>query len=68
MELDMVLMPLSLVAILTMSLVAIYQDNVKRLLAYSSVAQIGYMVLGISLRARCWASPPGSCTSSTTRS
>ena len=26
---------------------AIYQTNVKRLLAYSSVAQVGYMVLGI---------------------
>ena len=49
MQLDMVLMPLALVAILTMSLVAVYQGNVKRLLAYSSVAQIGYMVLGISL-------------------
>jgi multicomponent Na+:H+ antiporter subunit D len=48
MQLDMVLMPLSLVAILAMSMVAIYQDNVKRLLAFSSVAQIGYMVLGIS--------------------
>jgi multicomponent Na+:H+ antiporter subunit D len=48
MQLDMVLMPLSLVAILAMSLVAIYQENVKRLLAFSSVAQIGYMVLGIS--------------------
>ena len=48
MQLDMVLMPLAVVAILTMSLVAIYQQNVKRLLAYSSVAQIGYMVLGIS--------------------
>jgi multicomponent Na+:H+ antiporter subunit D len=48
MQLDKILMPLSMVAILTMSLVAIYQDNVKRLLAYSSVAQIGYMVLGIS--------------------
>ena len=48
MHLDMVLMPLALVAILTMSLVAIYEGNVKRLLAYSSVAQIGYMVLGIS--------------------
>ena len=30
------------------STVAIFQDNVKRLLAYSSVAQIGYMILGIS--------------------
>jgi multicomponent Na+:H+ antiporter subunit D len=48
MQLDMVLMPLSLIAILAMSLVAIYQENVKRLLAFSSVAQIGYMVLGIS--------------------
>ena len=48
MHLDMVLMPLALVAILAMSLVAIYQANVKRLLAFSSVAQIGYMVLGIS--------------------
>lgn len=48
MQLDMVLMPLALVAILAMSLVAIYQTNVKRLLAFSSVAQIGYMVLGIS--------------------
>ena len=49
MQLDRILMPLAIVAILTMSLVAIYQGNVKRLLAYSSVAQIGYMVLGISL-------------------
>lgn len=31
------------------SLVAIFQTNAKRLLAYSSVAQIGYMVLGISM-------------------
>ena len=49
MQLDKVLMPLALVAILTMSMVAIYQGNVKRLLAYSSVAQIGYMVLGTSI-------------------
>jgi len=48
MQLDRILMPLAVVAILSMSLVAIYQENVKRLLAYSSVAQIGYMVLGIS--------------------
>jgi len=48
MQLDMVLMPLAVVAILAMSTVAVYQVNVKRLLAFSSVAQIGYMVLGIS--------------------
>ncbi len=31
------------------SLAAVFQDDVKMLLAYSSVAQIGYMLLGISL-------------------
>ena len=34
-------------AILIASVYAIYQVDVKRLLAYSSVAQIGYMALGI---------------------
>jgi multicomponent Na+:H+ antiporter subunit D len=48
MRLDYVLLPLGLVAIFTMSLVAIFQENVKRMLAYSSLAQIGYMVIGIS--------------------
>jgi len=45
----MVLMPLALIAIFSMSGVAIFQENVKRMMAYSSVAQIGYMVLGISM-------------------
>ncbi|MCG8509543.1 MAG: monovalent cation/H+ antiporter subunit D family protein, partial [Rhodospirillales bacterium] len=31
------------------SFVAIFQENVKRLLAYSSVAQVGYMVVGIGI-------------------
>ncbi len=31
------------------SLIAIYQDNIKRLLAYSSVAQVGYMILGVAM-------------------
>jgi multicomponent Na+:H+ antiporter subunit D len=42
------LIPLALSAMLVASSVAIFQNDVKRLLAYSSVAQIGYMVLGIS--------------------
>ena len=42
------LMPLALGGIFVASAVAIFQRNVKRMLAYSSVAQIGYMVLGIS--------------------
>ena len=49
MQLDKVLLPLALVGIFSASLVAIFQTNVKRMLAYSSVAQIGYMILGISL-------------------
>ena len=36
------------VAVLFASLVAIFQHNIKRMLAYSSVAQIGYLTLGIS--------------------
>ncbi len=43
-----VLMPLALIGIFVASTVAIFQHNIKRMLAYSSVAQIGYMVLGIS--------------------
>lgn len=48
MPLGFTLMVLSLIGIFVGSLVAVYQDNAKRLLAYSSVAQIGYMMLGIS--------------------
>jgi multicomponent Na+:H+ antiporter subunit D len=44
-----ILLILGLIAILSMSTVAIYQNNTKRLLAYSSVAQVGYMVIGISM-------------------
>ena len=48
MQLWIFLMPLALIGIVTASLVAVFQNNIKRMLAYSSVAQIGYMVLGIS--------------------
>jgi multicomponent Na+:H+ antiporter subunit D len=43
------LMVLSLLAIFSGSIAAIWQGNLKRLLAYSSVAQVGYMTLGLSL-------------------
>lgn len=49
MSMDLILMVLSVVAILKCSYMATVQSNVKTVLAYSSVAQIGYMVLGISL-------------------
>jgi multicomponent Na+:H+ antiporter subunit D len=42
-------MALSLAAMFVASLVAVFETNVKRMLAYSSVAQIGYITLGIAL-------------------
>ena len=47
MRLDRFIVPLALLGIVVASLVAVFQSNIKRLLAYSSVAQVGYMVLGI---------------------
>ncbi len=44
-----ILLLLSLAAMFGASIVAVFQDNVKRMLAYSSVAQIGYITLGIAL-------------------
>ena len=46
-RLDNVLIPLALVGIFVASTVAIFQRNIKRMLAYSSIAQVGYMALGI---------------------
>jgi len=46
---DILLMLLGGTAVIAGSLVAIRQNNVKRMLAYSSVAQIGYMALGFGL-------------------
>ena len=43
------LMPLAVLAILVGSAVAMFESNIKRLLGYSSVAQIGYILLGASL-------------------
>ena len=48
MSLGTVLLPLAMIAMVSGSLVALFQQDVKRMLAYSSVAQIGYIVLGIS--------------------
>ena len=42
------LMALALVGVFAASITAIFQNNVKRMLAYSSVAQVGYMLLGVS--------------------
>lgn len=46
--LQTIFMALGLVGIFVASITAIYQTNVKKLFAYSSIAHIGYMILGFS--------------------
>ena len=43
------LMVLAALAMIICSLSAMFQINVKRMLAYSSVSQVGYMLMGIAL-------------------
>lgn len=44
-----VLAPLGIAAMVVCSFQAVFQTDVRRVLAYSSVAQVGYMILGISI-------------------
>jgi multicomponent Na+:H+ antiporter subunit D len=37
------------IAVLAASIVAVFQDDAKRMFAYSSVAQIGYIVIGLTV-------------------
>ncbi len=46
--LGLMLLPLALIAMFAASTVAIFQVDIKRMLAYSSIAQVGYMILGMS--------------------
>jgi multicomponent Na+:H+ antiporter subunit D len=43
------LIPLCVAAFVVGSVIAVYERDLKRLLGYSSVAQIGYILLGVSL-------------------
>jgi multicomponent Na+:H+ antiporter subunit D len=54
MPFDKILIILGTIGVIGGSAYAIYQTNVKRMLAYSSIAQIGYILLAIGL-----ASQPG---------
>ncbi len=54
MRIHHVLLPLSLIGIVVASLAAIYQTGARRALAYSSVAQVGYIILAF-----CIATPAG---------
>jgi len=44
-----ILQTLAILGIVVGAMAAIYENNLKRLLAYSSVSQIGYILLGIGL-------------------
>ncbi|MEM1146214.1 MAG: monovalent cation/H+ antiporter subunit D family protein [Pseudomonadota bacterium] len=44
-----ILMPMGIAAMFACSFQAVFQTDVRRTLAYSSVAQVGYMLLGISI-------------------
>ena len=44
-----IIIVLSVAAMFIASIVAVFETNLKRMLAYSSVAQIGYITLGIGL-------------------
>jgi len=44
-----ILLPAAVAGFTLMSLVAVFQTDLRRMLAFSSVAQLGYMVAGISL-------------------
>ena len=44
-----ILMPLGIAAMVVCSFQAVFQSDVRRILAYSSVAQVGYMILGVSI-------------------
>ncbi|ADM08719.1 NADH dehydrogenase/oxidoreductase [Parvularcula bermudensis HTCC2503] len=43
------LMAFGLAGMVIASLIAVFRDDVKQILAFSSVAQVGYMLLGISI-------------------
>lgn len=49
MPLTEILLVLALLGMFSGSISAIFQHNAKRILAYSSVAQVGYIILGIGL-------------------
>lgn len=49
MHLALIFVALSIPAMLIGSTVAIFQNNIKRMLAFSSIAQIGYITMGIGL-------------------
>ncbi|MFN3239457.1 MAG: proton-conducting transporter membrane subunit [Pseudomonadales bacterium] len=48
-QFSLFLMPFALLGIIVASAVAMFEGHIKRMLAFSSVAQVGYILLGASL-------------------
>jgi multicomponent Na+:H+ antiporter subunit D len=44
-----VLLPAAVAGFVIMSLIAVFQTDLRRMLAYSSIAQIGYIVAGVAM-------------------
>ena len=49
MLLGYVLLPAAIIGFVVMSIVAVFQNDLRRLLAFSSIAQIGYILTGICI-------------------
>ena len=47
--LEWVIIPLSVVGIFVGTVMAIYESDIKKMLAFSSIAQVGYITLGLGL-------------------
>jgi multicomponent Na+:H+ antiporter subunit D len=62
----MIFMPLGIAAMVVCSFQAVFQTDVRRTLAYSSVAQVGYMLLGVSIGTVAGLSVPAVPPASTT--
>ncbi len=57
-ELDLLVIALSLIAVVYIGFVALVQQDMKKLIAYSSIAHMGFVTLGAFVRVRDRAPPP----------
>ncbi|HEX5637212.1 MAG TPA: NADH-quinone oxidoreductase subunit M, partial [Gammaproteobacteria bacterium] len=56
-ELDWVMILLSLIAVVYIGFVALVQSDMKKLVAYSSIAHMGFVTLGLFIIFRIWSNP-----------
>jgi NADH-quinone oxidoreductase subunit M len=56
-ELDWLMIALSLIAVVYIGFVALVQTDMKKLVAYSSIAHMGFVTLGLFIIFRIWSNP-----------